>query len=175
MTADAERTRDRAGPMELLARGGFEPPGAAMAPDARPAALPRYDALRDPAGAEELGRALAGTLEEDGLGTVLIWQETDPVLGFVVARELGVPGVRCVDNDGLVAYDGAFGEPRGVVIVGDVLRDAESVRAMLALAEQQDKVVREAAVLVTAPTSGAEELRLRAVPVRSLATIAEQR
>ena len=174
MTGDVD-LRDDGRTMELLARGGFELPDAPVAPDVRPAGFPRYDALRDPAGAEQLGRALARSLEADDLGTVLIWQETDVALGFVVARELGVPAVRCVDNDGLVAYDGAFGAPPAVVIVGDVLRDAESIRAMLALAEQQGKTVEEAAVLLSAPTSGAEELRLREVPVRSLATIAEQR
>ena len=159
---------------ELLARGGFEVIDTATARDARPTALPRYNALRDPAGAEELGRALSRVVATSDIGTVLIWQEaTDVALGFVVARELSVPAVRCVDNDGLVAYEGAFGDGPGVVIVTDVLRDAESVRAMVALAEQQDKSVVGAAVLLDAPTSGAGELRTRGVAVRSLVAAGE--
>src|SRR5680860_1283498 len=86
---------------DVLARGGFEVDDAVADTDATTSSIPHYNALRDPAGGERLGRALARTVDADAVDTVLIWQAaTDVALGFVVARELSVPAVRCVDNDG---------------------------------------------------------------------------
>lgn len=154
----------------LLARGGFAVPDRTDR-GVETSALPRYNALADPAGGERLGGALAQSVDAADIGTVLIWEEAlDVALAFVVARDLGVPAVRCFDNDGLAAFEGTFGAGDGAVIVADVLRDAEPVRAMLALADQQAKSVIAALVLVDLDTPGAEVVKSRGVPVRSLAS-----
>jgi adenine/guanine phosphoribosyltransferase-like PRPP-binding protein len=156
--------------VELLSRGGLSAP----TPDtgstpATPMALPKYNALQDPRASEQLARDLAEELRRYDPAILLIWQAPhDIVLGFVVARELGISAIRSYDLEGLVGYDGAFEDGGRLVLVADAFREAEPVRAMCALARQQGHPVVAAGALVSIQGPGLDELNAQDVPLVSL-------
>lgn len=158
---------------ELLRRGGLVLPEQQGETPAHPSwALPDYNGLHDPQGAELLGSELGGLLERFAPTRLLIWQDpADLVLGYVVARRLGVSAVRSYDLDGLVAFDGEFGTGARIALVADAFRDARSVRAMCALARQQGHEVAAAGALVDIGGAGAEELDEQGVPLASLVKV----
>ncbi|MHB8620569.1 MAG: hypothetical protein ACYDAG_13525 [Chloroflexota bacterium] len=113
------------------------------------AALPKYNGLADPAGAEELGKLLAQRARDLAPSLVLLWEDPqDLVLGHVVARELGVPALRSYDQEGLVGLAGALPAGARVLIVGDAFRDKGVVAALRNVIEAHAGSVAGAAVLV---------------------------
>lgn len=118
-----------------------------------------YNGLRNPEGAEELGDLLADRLRPHEPAGVVIWQEPQAILlAYVVSRRLGVSAVRTYDADGLVAFDGSFPPGDRIILVADVFRTAETVRAMAALVEQQGKTVVAAGSLSSLPGAASDEL-----------------
>jgi hypothetical protein len=119
-----------------------------------------YNGLLDPEGAETLSGLLADALAEHEHDGVVIWQEPhDVVLGYAVARRLGVSAVRAYDADGLVGFDGPFPAGARMVIVAGSFRAPEVVRALCALVQQQGKTVVAAASLVGPAATVVDELR----------------
>lgn len=156
--------------IELLGRGGLAIPEDDEDPESSlGVALATYSALRDPHGAEQLGRELARSLHGFEPTAVLIWQVPyDVVLGFVVARELEVQAIRSYDMEGLVGFEGKFDDEGRVVVIGDIFREAEPVRAMHSLAEQHHHQVVAAGSLLAVEGPGTEELERLGVPLVSL-------
>jgi hypothetical protein len=156
--------------VELLGRGGLAiPEHEADSESSLGAALATYSALRDPQGAEQLGRVLARSLESFEPTAVLIWQfPYDVVLGFVAARELEVQAIRSYDLEGLVRFEGKFDDEGRVVLVSDIFRQAEPVRAMHSLAEQHHHQVVAAGSLLALEGPGTEELERLGAPLVSL-------
>lgn len=156
--------------VELLGRGGLAIPEHAEDSESSLSLAPAsYSALRDPQGAEQLGRELAASLQGFEPTAVLIWQVPyDVVLGFVVARELEVQAIRSYDLEGLVGFDGKFDDEGRLVVVGDIFREAEPVRAMHSLAEQHHHQVVAAGSLLAVEGPGTEELERLGVPLVSL-------
>ena len=159
--------------VELLSRGGLiVPAGEPEAPAGISMTLPTYNALQDPRSSEQLGRELAEELRRYDPEALLIWQAPhDIVLGFVVARELGIATIRSYDLEGLVGYDGAFGEGERLALVADAFREAEPVRAMCALVRQQGREVVAAGALASIQGPGSDELEAQGVPLVSLVAI----
>jgi len=63
--------------------------------------------FRDPVATDQIGRELAHRMKVLNPNVVCVWEEpTDMILGHVVARELGLRWVRCVNSDGLAAILG---------------------------------------------------------------------
>lgn len=156
--------------IELLRRGGLVFPERGVESSSDPFwLLPAYNGLHDPEGAEQLGHGLAQALREFHPTRLLIWQEpADIVLGYIVARKLGIPAIRSYDLDGLVAVDGTFGDGGRLVLVADAFREAEPVRAMCALARQQGHEVVAVGALVSIDGPGSDELKVQGVPAVSL-------
>lgn len=139
----------------LLARGGLRPVSEPEEDDdQRPVLsevrLPKYNGLRDPAGAEQLGKLLAERARPYQPSVVLLWDDApDVVLGHVVGRELGISAVRSYDREGLIDLDGGS-LPAGsrVLLLVDAFRDAGLLRAMCNLVARARSTVVATAVLV---------------------------
>jgi hypothetical protein len=140
----------------LLAAGGL----TSASPDAGNSNA-SYDPLRDPVGATELASVLAlraGPLTPD---VVVVWSEpADAVLGFLVARELGLPVVRTWDNDGLVVFDRELG-PLSRALVVDAVPDQGRILAIRALLNQHHGLLVGVASLVRGDVpTGVDEVAL---------------
>lgn len=148
----------------LLTAGGVPASYLEPRPDeVPPLQVPTYNGMLDPAGAETLGRALAGALAAYRPTSVLIWEDPpDLILAHVVARELSATVVRAFDADGLVGFTGTFPPEARVVLLADAFRDRRVVQALAALARQQRGTPVATAELFSVP--GATEVDVPEVP-----------
>lgn len=139
---------------ELLRRGGGGPTGAEAG---GPVRFAKYNGLLDPAGAEDLGGALAAELAGHRVDLVVVWEDVeDAVLGFVVARHLGVPVVRTYNADGLVEHVGPIPSGGRAVLVTDAPRDGAAARAVRALLARRGGELLGVAALLDPPKVGDE-------------------
>ena len=130
---------------ELIERGG-----GGVSADGPWGGPPKYNGLADPAGAEDLARALAERLRALDITAVVVWEDPeDVVLGHVIGRELGLPVVRAYDADGLIGHSSGLPEHPRVALVTDAVRDQRVVLAARALAERDGGRLVATAVLVT--------------------------
>lgn len=107
-----------------------------------------YDPLLDPEGAEALGVRLADEVQGRGANAIVVWSgTTDAVLGFIVARRLGLPVVRFVDDDGLLEIHGAFPPTPRVALVTDAARDEQIVGAKAAVTRQGGELIAVVALV----------------------------
>lgn len=142
---------------DLLRAGGMASP---VGPEEErledPGAPPKYNPLRDPAGAERLGTALAERARHVGANVVVVWEHhEDAILAHIVARELSVPAVRTWDADGLVAHSGSLPQHARALILADAFRSPTPLLAIKAFLEQQHGTVAAAAALLgTTATNG---------------------
>jgi adenine/guanine phosphoribosyltransferase-like PRPP-binding protein len=134
--------------LTLLAAGGVpheELSNLGETPAARPS---KYDPLRDPRGAEQLGLALAERLRASEPDRILVWDDVeDAVLAWVVARELGCPVVRAMEADGLLDFDGTIADGDRVVVLADAFRQGRILHGMKALVTVNRASVAAVAVL----------------------------
>jgi adenine/guanine phosphoribosyltransferase-like PRPP-binding protein len=146
--------------LELLRRGvasaaslSFNPEVLDQAGAVRQMVLEtKYSGLSDPAGVEELGRELASRLARTRPEVLLVWQDVeDLVLGYVVARALGVTMVRAYDAEGIVACSGEIGNNVRAVAVTDTVRDPTVMRALRSLVERSGGELVAIGTLVASP------------------------
>ena len=110
-----------------------------------------YCGLLDPPGAEAIGRALAERLRHLQPTKVLVWEDPDVnILGYIVARELGITAARGVEASGVLDLDGVIGADR-IVVVADAIRRTSHALAMQALSERGGGQLVGFAVLVSTP------------------------
>ncbi len=138
---------------ELLSNGGLRRSEARVAAEKQAVLMelriPKYNGLADPAGAEELGRMLAGRARSLGPTAVLLWEDPlDVVLGHIVARELEVKRLRSYNAEGLIELIGALAPSSRVLLVTDAFREASLLLAMSNLVERHGSTVVGTAVLV---------------------------
>jgi adenine/guanine phosphoribosyltransferase-like PRPP-binding protein len=94
--------------------------------------------LSDPAGVDALGVMLAGRARELDPDIVIVGEGAkDLLLGFVVARELGRPLVRCLNLEGLVGAVGDIPEGSRAVFVADKIRKSGFVYAVGNLVDRE--------------------------------------
>ena len=140
----------------VLRRGGFSVEPWSPVIDGRgvePRVESRYNGLLDPAGAEHLGVLLAEKARTVRPNVILVGEDVrNLVLAFVVARELGVPLVRILDEDGLVGVDGTLPARARAAVVADVFIKGELVDATQALLAQAGGELVAALSLVTRST-----------------------
>ena len=111
-------------------------------------AAAHYDPLLDPEGAEALGIRLADEVRGRGANTIVVWSgATDTVLGFIVARRLGLPVVRLVDDDGLLEIHGAFPPTSRAALVTDLARGDRIVGAKAAVTRQGGQLIAVVALV----------------------------
>jgi adenine/guanine phosphoribosyltransferase-like PRPP-binding protein len=137
---------------QILAAGGLPRPITSADPvesgeSAR--LLPKFDGLADPAGTERLGQLLARHAASLGADTVLLWEDPlDIVLGYIVARELGVNALRAQNQEGLLELLGRMRAGARVLLMTDAVREPTLVRALSRLVEMHRGQLVGTAVLV---------------------------
>jgi hypothetical protein len=90
-----------------------------------------FDPFRDPVATDQIGRELAHRMKVLNPNVVCVWEEpTDMILGHVVARELGLRWVRCVNSDGLAAILGLLPRNPRAALVSSVALGIQTIRAI---------------------------------------------
>jgi adenine/guanine phosphoribosyltransferase-like PRPP-binding protein len=94
--------------------------------------------LSDPAGVDALGVMLAERARELDPDIVIVGEGAkDLLIGFVVARELERPLVRCLNLEGLVGAVGDIPEGSRAIFVADKIRNSGFVYAVGNLADRE--------------------------------------
>jgi hypothetical protein len=119
----------------------------------------RYDALRDPVGAELLAALLAERAGRHEPTLVVVWDDVvSVVLGYAVAARLRVPVVRIYDHEGLIGFVGGTLEGAVAVVVADRFRDERVWRASRTLLEQHGGRLAAAVSLVDDRPAGEDSV-----------------
>ena len=148
----------------LLRRGGLSAEAAEPGPGA--ILVGRYHGMLDPAGADGLGVLLAAKARPVEANVVVVGEgANDLVLGFVVARELGLPLVRVLNLEGLVGASGALPARPRAVFVADRIHKSGFVTAVGNLLEREGGELAVVASLVTASVTRLPVPRLGLVEV----------
>ncbi len=136
----------------MLRRGGLTaevPPSEAGERKAEPVLVGRYHGILDPAATDRLGVLLADKARALDPGVVVVGEgANDLVLGFVVARELGLPLVRVLNLEGLVGASGALPVNPRAVFVADRVHKIAFATAVLNLVEREGGELAGVASLV---------------------------
>lgn len=127
---------------QLIGRGGIDQDALSGT------RIPSFAPLLDPQATEALGRLLADRLAEYQPTRVMTWDLNDEALAFVVARELGISGVRAFDDMGIARVEGTLDADDRTAIIATSIGVASNARAMQALAEREGGRLVVLAVLV---------------------------
>jgi hypothetical protein len=128
----------------------------------------RFNGLSDPSGVDALGVMLAQRARELEPDIVIVGEGAkDLLIGFVVARELKLPLVRCLDLEGLVGAVGEIPEGARAIFVADKIRKSGFVFAVRNLVDREGG---ELLGVISFVTADAPELP---VPWIGLVTAAE--
>lgn len=139
--------------VELLGRGGVRLPAPGGEPDDTAPPPGPFQVFADPSAADELGRRLAAAAAEMCATQVLVWDNPcDRVLGYVVARELGVAVACAVDIDGLMLLEGELVSEAQLLVVTERVRGAAWIKALDGLARQRGGTV--AGIVSAIPQAG---------------------
>lgn len=141
----------------MLRRGGLsaeaQGPGAGEN-EGGPQLVGRYHGMLDPAGADRLGVVLAEKARTVGPNVIVVGEgANDLVLGFVVARELGLPLVRVLNLEGLVGASGVLPVHPRAAFVADRVHKIEFVTAVRNLMEREGGELAAVASLVVSNVS----------------------
>jgi hypothetical protein len=123
---------------EILRNGGLTVERSDDEADAGYRLVGSFRPLSDPAGADALGVMLAERARELSPDIVIVGEGAkDLLLGFVVARELGRPLVRCLNLEGLVGAVGDIPEGARAIFVADKIRHSGFVYAVGNLVDRE--------------------------------------
>ncbi len=152
----------------ILRHGGLTVAAAGTdATDTGPVLIGRYHGVLDPASTDKLGALLAEKARPTGANIVVVGEgANDLVLGFVVARELGLPLVRVLNLDGLVGAAGTLPERPKAVFVADRVHKKEFVTAVRNLLDREGGELA-AVVSIVISNVPVPVTRLGLVPIES--------
>ena len=141
---------------QILRNGGLGVETSSDEADAGLRLIGRFNGLSDPPGVEALGVMLAARARELDPDVVIVGEGAkDLLIGFVVARELRRPLVRCLNLEGLVGTVGEIPEGKRAVFVADKIRKSAFVHAVRNLVEREGG---ELVAVVSFVTADAPEL-----------------
>jgi adenine/guanine phosphoribosyltransferase-like PRPP-binding protein len=116
---------------QILRNGGLTVERSDDEADAGYRLVGSFRPLTDPAGVDALGVMLAERAREFAPDIVIVGEGAkDLLLGFVVARELDRPLVRCLNLEGLVGAVGDIPEGSRAIFVADKIRKSGFVYAV---------------------------------------------
>jgi hypothetical protein len=149
----------------MLRRGGLS--AEISGETGKPVLVGRYHGVFDPAGADELGVLLAEKARTLEPNVVVVGEgANDLILGFVVARELGLALVRVLNLEGLVGAVGSLpARPRGA-FVADRVHKKEFVTAVGNLLDREGGELAGVASLVVSNVP-LQVSRLGLVPIEA--------
>jgi hypothetical protein len=137
----------------MLRRGGLsvETPASDAGEKAlEPVLVGRYHGTHDPAATDKLGVLLADKARTVDANVIVVGEGgNDLVLGFVVARELGVPVVRVLNLEGLVGASGVLPAHPKAAFIADRIHKREFVIAVRNLVDREGGELVVVASLVT--------------------------
>jgi adenine/guanine phosphoribosyltransferase-like PRPP-binding protein len=123
---------------QILRNGGLDVERSDDEADAGYRIVGSFRPLSDPAGVDALGVMLAERARELEPDIVIVGEGAkDLLLGFVVARELGRPLVRCLNLEGLVGAVGDIPEGSKAIFVADKIRKSGFVYAVGNLVDRE--------------------------------------
>jgi adenine/guanine phosphoribosyltransferase-like PRPP-binding protein len=123
----------------MLRRGGLSAePAVSETGEVQAVLVGRYHGMLDPAGADRLGVLLAELARPLDPNVVVVGEgANDVILGFIVARELGLPLVRVLNLEGLVGASGRLPPRPRAVFVADRVHKSEFASAVGNLLERE--------------------------------------
>ena len=141
---------------QILRNGGLGVERSDDAADAGVRLVGRFNGLSDPPGVEALGVELAERARELDPDVVIVGEGAkDLLIGFVVARELKRPLVRCLNMEGLIGTVGEIPEGTRAIFVADKIRKSAFVFAVSNLVDREGG---ELLAVVSFVTAAAPEL-----------------
>jgi adenine/guanine phosphoribosyltransferase-like PRPP-binding protein len=153
---------------QVLRNGGLTVERSDDASDAGYRIVGSFRPLADPAGVDALGVMLAERAQELDVDLVIVGEGAkDLLIGFVVARELKLPLVLCLNLEGLIGAVGDIPDGSRAIFVADKIRKSGFVYAVGNLVD------REGGELVAAVSFIAADAPELPVPWIGLVTAAE--
>jgi hypothetical protein len=123
---------------QILRNGGLDVERSDDEADAGYRVVGSFRPLSDPAGVDALGVMLAERAKDLDPDLVIVGEGAkDLLLGFVVARELGLPLVRCLNLEGLVGAVGDIPDGCRAIFVADKIRKSGFVHAVGNLVDRE--------------------------------------
>jgi len=123
---------------EILRKGGLSVERSDDEADGGCRIIGSFRPLSDPAAVDALGTMLAERARALDPDIVIVGEGAkDLLIGFVVARELGRPLVRCLNLEGLVGAVGDIPEGSRAIFVADKIRKSGFVRAVENLVDRE--------------------------------------
>lgn len=123
---------------QILRNGGLTVERSDDEADAGFRLVGRFNGLSDPPGVETLGVKLAERARELNPDVVIVGEGAkDLLIGFVVARELERPLVRCLNMEGLIGTVGEIAEGTRAIFVADKIRKSAFVFAVRNLMDRE--------------------------------------
>jgi hypothetical protein len=123
---------------QILRHGGLDVERSDDEADAGFRIVGSFRPLSDPVGVDALGVMLAGRARDLDPDIVIVGEGAkDLLLGFVVARELGRPLVRCLNLEGLIGAVGDIPEGSRAIFVADKIRKSGFVYAVGNLVDRE--------------------------------------
>ena len=136
---------------QILRNGGLSVERSEDKADAGYRLVGRFNGLSDAPGVDALGVMLAERALELDPDVIIVGEGAkDLLLGFVVARELNRPLVRCLDLEGLVGAVGEITEGARAVFVADKIRTSGFVYAVRNLVDREGGELLAVVSFVTA-------------------------
>ena len=140
---------------QILRNGGLDAEPSDVEADAGVRLVGRFDCLSNPSGVDALGVLLAGRARELNPDVVIVGEGVkDLIIGFVVARELKRPLVRCLNLEGLVGTTGDVPEGTRAIFVADKIRKSGFVYAVRNFVEREGGELVAVVSFVTADAPG---------------------
>jgi hypothetical protein len=140
---------------QILRNGGLSVERSDDEADAGFRLVGRFNGLSDPPGVDALGVMLAERARDLDPDVIIVGEGAkDLLIGFVVARELKRPLVRCLDLEGLVDAVGDIPEGARAVFVADKIRKSGFVYAVRNLVDREGGELLAVVSFVTAAAPG---------------------
>lgn len=136
---------------QILRNGGLVAEPSDDEADAGVRLVGRFDCLSNPSGVDALGVLLAERARELDPDIVIVGEGAkDLIVGFIVARELKRPMVRCLNLEGLIGATGDVPEGARVIFVADKIRRSGFVHAVRNFVEREGGELAAVVSFVTA-------------------------
>ena len=136
---------------QILRNGGLSVERSDDEADAGFRLVGRFNGPSDPPGVDALGVMLAERAKTLDPDMVIVGEGAkDLLIGFVVARELKRPLIRCLNLEGLVGVTGEIPEGTRAVFVADKIRKSGFVYAVRNLVEREGGELLAVVSFVTA-------------------------
>jgi hypothetical protein len=140
---------------QILRNGGLDAEPSPDEADSGVRLVGRLDCFSNPSGVDALGVMLAERAKELDPDVVIVGEGAkDLLIGFIVARELRRPMVRCLNLEGLIGATSDVPEGTRAIFVADKIRKSGFVYAVRNFVEREGGELVAVVSFVTADSPG---------------------